>query len=100
MAKKNAKKTAKQKIKKVFGWLHLWIGLVSGLVVLVSMLGATVFVWEEELTNWYYKDLVYADEVGDTILPPSQLYASVKKAYPDKEFRFLRAKGEPSKNKT
>ncbi|MEM6763815.1 MAG: PepSY-associated TM helix domain-containing protein [Bacteroidota bacterium] len=95
-----AKKTRKNYVKKIFGWLHLWLGLLSGAVVLVSMLGATVFVWEEELTNWYYHDLVYADKVGSTILPPSTLYAAVQEAYPDKEFRSLRAKAAPTKNYT
>ncbi|MEM8899075.1 MAG: PepSY-associated TM helix domain-containing protein, partial [Bacteroidota bacterium] len=100
MARKTAKRTVKQKIKKVFGWLHLWVGLISGLVVLISMLGATVFVWEEELTDWYYDELVFADTVGEEVLPASQLYAAVKEAYPGKKFRGLQAYRPAGRNFT
>ena len=100
MARKTVKRTAKQKLKKAFGWLHLWVGLISGLVVLVSMLGATVFVWEEELTDWYYDELVFTDNVGEEVLPASQLYAAVRKAYPGKTFRGLQVYRPADRNYT
>ena len=90
--------TPKKLMKKSMGWLHLWLGLISGIVVLISMLGATVFVWEEELTAWYYGDIMYTDEVGTAILPTSTLYASVHEAYPDKEFTFVQISRDPHKN--
>ncbi|MEM1323206.1 MAG: PepSY-associated TM helix domain-containing protein [Bacteroidota bacterium] len=85
-------------MKKILGWLHLYLGLVAGLVVFVSMLGAAIFAWEEELTNWYYADLVYADTIGTETLPPSQLYAAVEAAYPGKNFTFLKVDRAPNKN--
>ena len=58
-------------IKKILGWLHLWLGLVSGTVIVISMLAASVFTWEEELTNWWYADLVFHNEPGNSYLPTS-----------------------------
>lgn len=85
-------------LKKILGWIHLWLGLISGIIVFISMLGASVFVWEEELTNWYYSDLVYCNRIGEEPLLPSQLYAAVTQGYPGKEFNFLLAKNEKNKN--
>ncbi|MEL7159840.1 MAG: PepSY-associated TM helix domain-containing protein, partial [Bacteroidota bacterium] len=84
--------------KKVFAWLHLWIGLVAGLVVLVSMLGAAGFVWEEELTDWWYGDLVYSGAQGETTLTPSTLLDRVHSAYPGKTFNGLSVERDPSRN--
>ncbi|MEM8886437.1 MAG: PepSY domain-containing protein, partial [Bacteroidota bacterium] len=88
---------AKKLLKKVLSWLHLWLGLASGIVVFVSMLGAAVFVWEEELTDWYYSDLVYLEEVGESILPPSELFCTLEAAYPDRSFRRISLKNDPKK---
>lgn len=72
------------KFKKIIGKLHLWLGFTSGLVVFVSMLAASIFVWEEELMNWYHKDLVFVEEVDKQTLPLSQLWDAAQKALPGK----------------
>jgi uncharacterized iron-regulated membrane protein len=64
---------------------HLWLGLTSGLVVFVSMLGAAVFVWEEELNNWYHGDLVFVERVTRHAQPLSQLWKAAQAAVPDRE---------------
>ena len=98
MSKRKQKRGFRYHSKKVIGWLHLWLGLVAGIVVLISMLGAAVFVWEKELTNWYYSDLVYTKDVKTTTLPPSKLFAAVEAAYPGKKFTSMSGKNEPGKN--
>lgn len=45
--------------KKLTGTLHLWLGLGLGLVVLLSYLPAAVYVFEPELTDWYYAGQVF-----------------------------------------
>lgn len=91
-------KRRKRRLKRLFGYLHLWLGLVAGIIVFISMIGAAIFVWEEELTHWYYAELIYADEQGGEKLPPSTLYKAVSKAYPGKEFTFMFAFKDPAKN--
>lgn len=76
-------------IKKIIGQIHLYLGLVSGIVVLISMLGASVFVWEKELTQWYYQSYVYVPEVGKEVLAPSELIRIVEGAYPNKTFSSI-----------
>ncbi|MEM7370742.1 MAG: PepSY-associated TM helix domain-containing protein [Bacteroidota bacterium] len=90
----------KRILKKSIGWLHLWIGLVAGLIILISMFGAAVFVWEDELTNWYYQDLVFVPEVGEELLPPSELFQVIEEAYPGEEFRSFGLSNDPRKGYT
>ena len=86
-------------LKKVLGWLHLWLGLAAGLVVVISMLGATVYVWADELRDWWYSDLIYHEASYDSPhLPPSRLFAAVKAAHPDKHAYAIRAVPDPDKN--
>lgn len=69
--------------KKITGYAHLWLGMACGLVVVVSMLAAAIFAWEEELTGWYYHDAVYVAP-QQTILPFSVLYKKAQAALPGK----------------
>ncbi|MEM0941453.1 MAG: PepSY-associated TM helix domain-containing protein [Bacteroidota bacterium] len=84
--------------KKTIAWLHLWVGLLSGLIILISMLGAAIFVWQAELTNWYYSDIIYNRDAGKRILPVSELHQNVSSAYPGKEFNFLLVENDPDRN--
>ncbi|MEM9328045.1 MAG: PepSY-associated TM helix domain-containing protein [Bacteroidota bacterium] len=88
----------RKRLKKVIGYIHLWLGLAAGIVIFVSMLGASIFVWERELTDWYYKDLLFCDEVGTQQLPISQLHHNVVAAYPGIEFTFLDVENDPTRN--
>lgn len=88
----------KKKLKKIVGFLHLWIGLLSGLIICISMTGASIFVWQEELTNWYYSNIIYSKKQGKDILPVSELHRRVTNAYPGKEFNFLFVENDPNRN--
>ncbi|MEM1328901.1 MAG: PepSY domain-containing protein, partial [Bacteroidota bacterium] len=81
MARKKRKKNI---IKEVLSWLHLWLGLIAGIIVFISMIGASIFVWEEELTNWWYADAVYNEETSTdkATISMSQAYAAARKAHP------------------
>jgi uncharacterized iron-regulated membrane protein len=65
-------------VKKIVGKIHLWLGLAAGLVVLVSLTAASVFVWEEELTDWYHHDKVFVKEVKAQRLPFDSLLKQAK----------------------
>jgi uncharacterized iron-regulated membrane protein len=71
------------KLKKIIGKIHLWIGLISGTVVLVSMLAAAVFVWDQELTDWWYRDLVFVEK-ADSTKSLSTLLLTAQQAMPDR----------------
>jgi uncharacterized iron-regulated membrane protein len=88
----------KYSVKKLTGWLHLWMGLFSGSVLFLSMIGAAIFVWEKELTDWYYADLIFNEEEEKSMLPVSALHEAASTAYPDKEFSYMRQSAEPGRN--
>ncbi|MEM1328763.1 MAG: PepSY-associated TM helix domain-containing protein [Bacteroidota bacterium] len=97
MARKKRKKNI---IKEVLSWLHLWLGLIAGIIVFISMIGASIFVWEEELTNWWYADAVYNEETSTdkATISMSQAYAAARKAHPNKEFTFVEVLNKPNRN--
>ncbi|WP_264523991.1 PepSY-associated TM helix domain-containing protein [Flavobacterium sp. N502536] len=76
-------------MRKFLNKIHLWLGLVTGLVVFVSMLAASIFVWEEELSAWYHKDKIFVPEVKSTVLPLDSLYATIKLKYPFADYATI-----------
>ena len=82
--------------KKIIGKMHLWLGLTSGLVVFVSMLAAALFVWDEELTDWYYADCVFVKE-EPTRQPVSELFATARQALPGKEISGVEILHHPNR---
>jgi uncharacterized iron-regulated membrane protein len=74
------------KAKKVAGVLHLWLGLICGVVVFISMFAAAVFAWQEELTDWYFHDMLYVKEVKAKRLPYAQILKAAEAAVPNKKF--------------
>jgi uncharacterized iron-regulated membrane protein len=67
-------------LKKLLGMLHLWLGLATGLVIVVSFVPAALFVWDKELTNWYYGAYVYVEPSSSEKLPLSVLFTAAQKA--------------------
>ena len=97
--KKRRKTTSLKKIiKTIIGKFHLWLGLASGLIILISMLAASVYVWELELTDWYYDDIVYHNNPEEEYLSASELLEKLKKVYPDKTPFFLEIPSDRNKN--
>ncbi|MEL7535127.1 MAG: PepSY-associated TM helix domain-containing protein, partial [Bacteroidota bacterium] len=84
-------------IKFILGQLHLWLGLVAGIIIVISMLGAAVFVWEKELTDWYYADYVFVSEVGQKTVLPSELLEQLNTKHPGPVFRSIRISVEPNR---
>ncbi len=68
--------------KKLTGTLHLWLGLGLGLVVLLSYLPAAVYVFEPELTDWYYAGQVFVKPENSSVQPVSRLWNVAQQAVP------------------
>lgn len=68
-------------MRKTLNKIHLWLGLVSGLVVFISMLAASIFVWDEELTSWYHQDKIFVSEVKTNVVPLDSLTAVIKQKH-------------------
>src|ERR1700712_3956695 len=86
----------KSRFRALTGWLHLWLGLISGIVVLVVSLTGCLFVFQQEITEWRYRDIMWlspaierlpvAGNAGPAmrprpeVLPLEQLMATAQKA--------------------
>lgn len=82
--------------KKLVGKIHLWLGFIAGLVVVVSMTAAAIFVWDEELTDWYYADDVFVEKQTDA-RPVSELFAAAKQALPGMNIYSVEVLNDPSR---
>ena len=81
--------------KKIMVQIHLWLGLVSGLVIFVSMTSAAIFVWDEELTNWYHADKVFVPEVKSQTVPFDQIRETALSAANGYPVEFVRVNRDP-----
>lgn len=70
-------------IKKIVGKIHLWLGLVSGLIVFLSIFPASIFVWDTELTHWWYSDYIFVEPQDDK-LPLSDLHQLAQAQFPER----------------
>jgi uncharacterized iron-regulated membrane protein len=79
----------KSTLKTIAGFLHLWLGMTCGLVVFFSFLGASVYVWEIELRQWYYHDEVYVENTGRPALPLSVIFEKANAAASGKVVNYV-----------
>jgi uncharacterized iron-regulated membrane protein len=85
------------KLKKFTGVIHLWLGMIAGLVVVVSMTAAAIFVWEKELTDLYYEDYIFVQVKKTPRLPLSRLITLAQNAIPDKPISWIDIKNDPGR---
>ncbi|WP_200978201.1 PepSY domain-containing protein [Echinicola sp. 20G] len=57
-------------IKKIIGKVHLWLGLTSGLVVFIVAITGCLWVFQDEIRTWVYKDRMYIDPPQDAVRLP------------------------------
>lgn len=79
----------KSRFSKINAWLHLWLGLASGIIVFIMAVTGCILVFEHEIKQLTSPWLNVEAQSADKILPPSKIYAAVKKALPDKEIHGL-----------
>ena len=49
----------KSRINNIITWLHLWLGLVSGIIVVIVSITGCLFSFQEEITNFTRKDILF-----------------------------------------
>jgi len=57
-------------MKKVVSKIHLWLGLASGLVVFIIGITGCIYVFEEELKTFFYKDREVITVPDDAVKKP------------------------------
>lgn len=79
-------------MKKLIRQLHLYFGLASGVVVLIVSLTGCLYVYEEELRDWFYAPRLYVSEIPADVPPlgVEQLMRQVSEAYPGERIRQWR----------
>jgi uncharacterized iron-regulated membrane protein len=83
--------------RKLASYIHRILGLVSGTIVVISFLPAAVYVWERELTDWYYSGYVFHEPQEQT-LPLSRIWENAQRALPAKHYiSFLETSRDPGR---
>lgn len=85
--KKQSSKTKskeKSRFSKINAWFHLWLGLASGIVVFIMGITGCILVFQQEIRELTSPWLNVEAQTSDKVLPPSKIYAAVKKALPEK----------------
>lgn len=72
-------------LKKIASKLHLWLGFTAGLILVVNLIPASLFVFEKELSNWWYKDQIYVNQQKTSHLPLSVLVKNAKAILPKED---------------
>jgi uncharacterized iron-regulated membrane protein len=83
------KSKSKSRFSKINAWLHLWLGLASGIVVVIMGVTGCILVFEHEIKGLTSPWLNVEAQSPEKVLPPSQIYALVRKALPEKEIHGL-----------
>lgn len=79
----------KSRFSKINAWLHLWFGLASGIVVVIMGITGCILVFEHEIKGFTSPWLNVEAQSPEKVLPPSQIYALVRKSLPEKEIHGL-----------
>ena len=75
----------KSRFSKINAWLHLWLGIASGIIVVIMGITGCILVFEQEIKSLTSPYLNVEVQSPEQLLPPSQIYAAVQKALPNKE---------------
>lgn len=83
-----------KKLKKAAALIHLWLGLISGIIITIVAITGCIYVFEEELFNFFHQDIVYTKATGKP-LPLYILEENAQKALPaDEKFNRVEVKSD------
>ncbi|RLJ79974.1 PepSY-associated TM helix domain-containing protein [Pedobacter alluvionis] len=83
-----------KKFKKTAALIHLWLGLISGVIITIVAFTGCIYVFEEELFNFFHQDIVYTKAAGKP-LPLYILEEKAQKALPvDEKFNRVEVKSD------
>jgi uncharacterized iron-regulated membrane protein len=74
------KKQHKSLFRIIVEKLHLWLGLGSGIVVLIVSVTGCLFVFQQEINNYYYRKQLYVTPENHATLPVSELKKTAQAA--------------------
>lgn len=93
------KRKGKSLTKKITGWLHLWLGLVSGIILLAVTLSGTVFVFCDEIIDWYGGDAKYVQAPAQgKKLSADELLIKFKEQVPERKAFYFDSYKSPDRS--
>jgi uncharacterized iron-regulated membrane protein len=91
-------KKGKSWLKKLNAWLHLWLGLASGLIVFIVSVTGCLFVFQKEISELIYKDMLFVTPVSAPTLAPTVLQEKAQAAIgKDKPIQYMTFYRQPDR---
>ena len=70
-------------MKKIFRKIHLWLSAPFGLIITLVCFSGAMLVFENEVNEWFRRDLYYVETVKESPLPMDKLLEKVATTLPD-----------------
>ena len=70
-------------MKKIFRKIHLWLSIPFGLIITLVYFSGAMLVSENEVNEWFRRDLYYVETVKESPLPMDKLLEKVATTLPD-----------------
>ena len=70
-------------MKKIFRKIHLWLSVPFGLITTLVCFSGAMLVFENEVNEWFRRDLYYVETVKESPLPMDKLLEKVATTLPD-----------------
>ena len=70
-------------MKKIFRKIHLWLSVPFGLIITLVCFSGAMLVFENEVNEWFRRDLYYVETVKESPLPMDELLEKVATTLPD-----------------
>ena len=70
-------------MKKIFRKIHLWLSVPFGLIITLICFSGAMLVFENEVNEWFRRDLYYVETVKESPLPMDKLLEKVATTLPD-----------------
>ena len=70
-------------MKKIFRKIHLWLSVPFGLIINLFCFSGAMLVFENEVNEWFRRDLYYVETVKESPLPMDKLLEKVATTLPD-----------------
>ena len=70
-------------MKKIFRKIHLWLSVPFGLIITLVCFSGAMLVFENEVNEWFRRDLYYVETVKESPLPMDKVLEKVAMTLPD-----------------
>ena len=70
-------------MKKIFRKIHLWLSVPFGRIITLVCFSGAMLVFENEVNEWFRRDLYYVETVKESPLPMDKLLEKVATTLPD-----------------